>query len=137
MLRAKQERSPKPMLLTVSLSGWHKDDANQSFLPPLAGSSKGPRSFQLRGPFALPGLRHDIPILFGKHGFEGMIDDVLTRLKPATFDGVVDRSAYKPRNPDVHLPIAALFAGLSEALNALGLLCIRHGIHLLHSCRFE
>jgi hypothetical protein len=125
------------MLLTLSLSGWHKEVATPIFTPPLAGSSKGPRSFQLRGPFALPGLRHDIPILFGKHGFEGMIDDVLTRLKPATLDSLVDRSAYKPGNPDVHLPVTALFARLSEALNALGLLCIRHGIHLLHSCRFE
>jgi hypothetical protein len=26
-LRAKRERSPKPMLLTLSLSGWHKEVA--------------------------------------------------------------------------------------------------------------
>ena len=92
MLRAKRERSPKPMLLTLSLSGWHKDVANTSLMPPLGGISKGPRSFQLRGPFALPGLRHDISLLSDEDGFEGMGDGVLTRLEATALDGLVDRS---------------------------------------------
>src|SRR3954466_1802527 len=125
------------MLLTVSLSGWHKEVATHSFKPPLAGSSKGPRSFQLRGPFALPGLRHDISILLGKHGLEGMGDDGLTGLEATTFDSLVDRSVQKPRNPDVHFLVSPFPARLTEALNSLGSFSVRHGIHQLHSCRFE
>jgi hypothetical protein len=99
--------------------------------------SKGPRSFQLRGPFALPGLRHDISILLGKHGFEGMGDDCLTGLEAAARDFFVDRSAQKPRNPDVQLLVSPFPARLAEALNALGSFSVRHDIHQLHSCRFE
>ena len=95
--------------------------------PPLAVVSKGPRSFQLRGPFALPGLRHDIPILLGKHGLEGTGDDGLTGLEATTLDRLVDRSAQKPRNPDVHFLVPPFPARLAEALNALGLFCVRHG----------
>ncbi len=110
---------------------------NNSLMPTPRWVSKGPRSYQLLGPFALPGLRHDISILLGKHGLEGMGDDFLPRLKVPTLDCLIDRCAEKSRNPDVHLPISPFPARLAEALNALGPFSVRHGIHPLHSCRSE
>jgi hypothetical protein len=63
------------MLLTRSLSGWHKDGRQTYYLMATPRwFSKGPRSFQLRGPFALPGLRHRVWLLPNKGGFEGMGD---------------------------------------------------------------
>jgi hypothetical protein len=106
-------------------------------MPTLVVVSKGPRSFQLRGPFALPGLRHDIPILLGKHGLKGMGDDGLTGLEATTLDRLVDRSAQKPRNPDVHFLVSPFPARLAEALNPFDPFHVRHGIHPLHSCRYE
>jgi hypothetical protein len=98
-------------------------------MPTLAVVSKGPRSFQLRGPFALPGLRHDIAILLGKHGFESMSDNFLPRLKATTLDRLVDCSAEKSRNPDVHFPVTPLTAGFSEALNGGCSFSSRHDAH--------
>src|ERR687897_3326261 len=125
------------MLLTVSLSGWHKEVVNYSECPPLAVVSKGPRSVQLRGPFALPGLRHDILLLLGKCGLEGMGDGFLTGLEATVLDGFVDCSPEKSWDPDVHLSVSPFPARFAKALNALDLLSIRHGIHLLHSCHIE
>jgi len=118
------------------LSGWHKEVVTSSYAHPSV-DSKGPRSFQLRGPFALPGLRHDISILLGEHGLEGMGDDSLTGPEATTLDSLVDCSVQRPWNPDVHFLVSPFPARLAEALNALGLLCVRHGIHPLHSCRYE
>jgi hypothetical protein len=115
------------MLLTVSLSGWHKEVATPIFMPTLAVVSKGPRSFQLRGPFALPGLRHDISILLSEHGLKSMGDDLLACLEPAALDSLVDRSPQEPRYPDVQFPITSLSARLAEALNPLDTFHVRHG----------
>jgi hypothetical protein len=114
------------MLLTVSLSGWHKEGVKISKCPPLV-DSKGPRSFQLRGPFALPGLRHDISILLSEHGLKSMGDDLLTCLEPAALDSLVDCSPQKPRYPDVQFPVSPFTARLSEALNPLDTFHVRHG----------
>ena len=78
MLRAKRERSPNPMLLTLRLSGWHKDVAKHFLMPTPRWVSKGPRSFQLRGPFALPGYITSFRSLRMKAGLERMIDGFLT-----------------------------------------------------------
>src|SRR5215204_2219828 len=96
-------------------------------MPTLAVVSKGPRSFQLRGPFALPGLRHDISILLSEHGLKSMGDDLLACLEPPALDGFVDGSPKKSRYPDVQFPITAFTARLAEALNALDTLHVRHG----------
>jgi hypothetical protein len=85
----------------------------------------------------LPGLRHDISLLLGKCGLEGMGNGVLTGLEATLLDGFVDRITKKSRNPDVHLLVSPIPARLAEALNALGLLCVRHGIHPLDSCHIE
>jgi hypothetical protein len=124
------------MLLTISLSGWHKDGAKHLFTPPLAGSSKGPRSVQLRGPFALPRLRHCVRLLLNKGRLEGMVDGFLARLEPAALDRLINRRTYRLTDPYVHFPVAPLTAVLPKTLNSIGPFH-RHGAHPLHSWRFR
>jgi hypothetical protein len=66
-----------------------------------------------------------------------MGDDSFTRLKVSTLDSLIDCSAQKPRNPDVHLLIPPFPARLAEALNPFDSFNVRHGIHPSHSCRYE
>jgi hypothetical protein len=115
------------MLLTRSLSGWHKDVATHLLMPTPRWVSKGPRSFQLRGPFALPGLRHDIQLLANEGCLKGLVDGFLTRLEAATLDGFVDRSANRLGNPHVHFPVSPFSTGFPEALNTFDSLYVRHG----------
>src|SRR4051812_45755070 len=90
--------------------------------------SKGPRSYQLLGPFALPGLRHDISLLANEDGLECLVDRILTRLEAATLNSFVDRSANRLGNPHVHLPVSPFPTGFPEALNTFDPLHVRHGI---------
>src|SRR5687768_7133432 len=106
-------------------------------MPTLAVVSKGPRSVQLRGPFALPGLRHDISLLLGKCGLEGMSDCFLPVPETTALDRLIDRKPEGTRHPNVHLVVSPLPARLTKSLNTFGMLCIRHGIHPLHSCHHE
>jgi hypothetical protein len=98
-------------------------------MPTLVVDSKGPRSFQLRGPFALPGLRHDISILANKDCFESMSDGDLARGEEAAINGFVDRSADFPRKPNIGFPVPPLAAGLTETLSPLPTRCISHFVH--------
>jgi hypothetical protein len=85
----------------------------------------------------LPGLRHDISILLGKHRLKGMGDDFLPGLKAPTLDSLVDRSAEKSRNPNVHFPVSPFTAGFPEALNGGCSFSSRHDAHPLLSWRFR
>ena len=96
-----------------------------------------PRSYQLRGPFALPRLCHDISILLGKHGLKSMGDCCLATPEAAAFDGLVNRSPKRPRHPNVHFAISPFPTRLTKPLKARDLLCIRHGLHPLLSSRIE
>jgi hypothetical protein len=118
MLRAKQERSPKPMLLTFSLSGWHKEVAKHFRMPTLAVVSKGPRSVQLRGPFALPGLRHDISLLANEDCFKGIGDGFLTRFEPTSPNGAINRISSRLGDPNIHFSISPLTTEIPKTLNS-------------------
>lgn len=104
--------------------------------PPLAGSSKGPRSSRFVGLLLCLGLRHDIAVLC-EHGLEGMGDHVLARLEAAALDRLVDGSPQHSGNPDVHLAVSPIPARLAKPLNALDVLSVRHGIHPLDSGHIE
>jgi len=106
-------------------------------MPTLAVVSKGPRSFQLRGPFALPRLRHRHLLLVNKGSRESMVDRLLARFKASTLDSLVNRGPYWLRNPYVHFPITPFTADLSETLNSVGSFSSRHGVHPLHSWPFR
>jgi len=77
----------------------------------------------------LPGLRHDISILLGEHGLEGMGDDGLTRFEAATLDGFVDCVAEFPWKPDIGFPVTPFATCLTEALSPLAARFISHGFH--------
>ena len=113
------------MLLTVSLSGWHKDGA-RSILMPTPGDPKGPRSFQLRGPFALPGYVTCLRSL-RRRCLEGMGDGRL-----AETDTHHSRRLHQVQRrlvPESHRFICrstTLLTRLPESLNPLAPCVIRH-----------
>ena len=106
------------MLLTLSLSGWHKDVVKQFRMPTPRWVSKGPRSFQLRGPFALPGLSHCALLLF-EECCEGMGDRDAARGKAPSCNSIIYLLIDLLSQPYVRLPKAPFLAGLTETLDAL------------------
>jgi hypothetical protein len=94
-------------------------------MPTLSVDSKGPRSFQLRGPFALPGLRHRALLLF-EECREGMGDRDPSGGKSPPRDGIIDLLIDLFGQPYVRLPKAPLLAGLTKSLHALAAQRIWH-----------
>ena len=86
-------------------------------MPTLAVVSKGPRSFQLRGPFALPGLRHDISLLANEDCFKGIGNGFLTRFEPTIPYGTINRITGRLGDPNVHFPVSALTTETPKTLN--------------------
>ena len=87
--------------------------------------SKGPRSFQLRGPFALPGLRHRALLLL-EECCEGMGDRDPSGGESPPRDGIIDFLIDLLGQPYVRFPKALLLAGLSKALDAVAAQRIWH-----------
>jgi hypothetical protein len=86
-----------------------------------------PSKFPLRGPFALPRLRHRFQLLTKKGCFESTGDGFLTRFEATVLNRLIDRITGGLGDPDVHLPIAPLTAEASETLNPEASRPISHG----------
>ena len=84
-----------------------------------------PSKFPLRGPFALPGLRHLALLLF-EECRERMGDRDTSGGESPPRDGIIDFLIDLFGQPYVRLPKALLLAGLSKALDALAAQRIWH-----------
>src|SRR4051794_3920380 len=98
---------------------------NRSECPPSRWTPKASK-LPASGPFALPRLHHRLQLLVNKGCLKRMGDGFLTRPVTPAPNQLVDLVANKLWNPDVCLPVATLAARLTEALNALDPLRIRH-----------
>jgi hypothetical protein len=102
---------------------------NNSLMPTPRWVSKGPRSYQLLGPFALPGLRHRVWLLTEEGCFEGTRDRHLARRIASASDGLVDCSAQFPRKPNIGFSVTPFATCLTETLSPLAARFISHGFH--------
>ena len=108
MLRAKRECSPKPMLLTVSLSGWHKDGCHtHSVCPPSRWSPKALEVSSFVGLLLCLVYVTTFRSLREKAGLESMGDRRLTRLKRplSTASSIASPRAREPRRSFPGLPV--------------------------------
>jgi hypothetical protein len=116
--------------------GWpggshHVEDGHEETEPngPVLGrqhtSRHRPSKFPLRGPFALPGLRHRALLLF-EECCEGMGDRDPSGGESPPRDGIIDFLIDLLGQPYVRFPKALLLAGLSKALDAVAAQRIWH-----------
>jgi hypothetical protein len=105
MLRAKRERSPKPMFLTHSLSGWHKEVAQNI---PVADPSVTPKALEVS---SFVGLLFCLALVHGLLLFEegcAVADDHSPTRPKALSCAVTDPVTDGPEHQHGNLPGAGL-----------------------------